>query len=191
LKLRERLRRQSGEFVIWDVGLGAAANVLTVLRATRDLPCAVRIVSFDNTTAPLEFAWRTERRSATSTAMKTPCARFSTTPAPNAGWRAPRELAASRGGLSVAPRRTGRADDSQTARHFFRRFSPAKNPAMWTLPLFTNLFRLLETRRPCALATYSRSTMFRVTLLLAGFLPDAATPSARRKRRPWPRIRRS
>ena len=40
---------------------------------------------------------------------------------------------------------------------------------MWTLPLFTNLFRLLDPNRPCALPTYSRSTILRVTLLLAGF----------------------
>ena len=40
---------------------------------------------------------------------------------------------------------------------------------MWTLPLFTSLFRLLDPRRPCALPTYSRSTILRVTLLLAGF----------------------
>ncbi len=40
---------------------------------------------------------------------------------------------------------------------------------MWTLPLFTNLFRLLDPTRPCALPTYSRSTILRVTLLLAGF----------------------
>ena len=51
----------------------------------------------------------------------------------------------------------------------FDAFSPAKNPAMWTLPLFTNLFQLLDPQRPCALPTYSRSTMLRVTLLLAGF----------------------
>ena len=37
LKLRERLQNHTGEFVNWDVGLGAAANALTVLRATRDL----------------------------------------------------------------------------------------------------------------------------------------------------------
>ncbi|MGI8964630.1 MAG: MnmC family methyltransferase [Limisphaerales bacterium] len=37
---------------------------------------------------------------------------------------------------------------------------------MWTLPLFTNLFRLLD---PQKLPTYSRATMLRVTLLLAGF----------------------
>src|SRR5207247_8057992 len=51
----------------------------------------------------------------------------------------------------------------------FDPFSPANNPGMWTLPLFTNLFRLLDSARPCALPTYSRSTMLRVTLLLAGF----------------------
>src|SRR5262249_3842096 len=51
----------------------------------------------------------------------------------------------------------------------FDAFSPATNPAMWTLPLFTRLYGLLEPERPCVLPTYSRSTMLRVTLLLAGF----------------------
>jgi len=40
---------------------------------------------------------------------------------------------------------------------------------MWTLPLFSDLFRLLAPDRPCSLPTYSRSTLLRVTLLLAGF----------------------
>ena len=44
---------------------------------------------------------------------------------------------------------------------------------MWTLPLFANLFRLLDPARPCALATYSRSTITRVALLLAGFYVGA------------------
>ena len=39
LRLRERLADHAGEFVIWDVGLGAAANALTVLRATREIAC--------------------------------------------------------------------------------------------------------------------------------------------------------
>ena len=51
----------------------------------------------------------------------------------------------------------------------FDAYSLAKNPAMWTLPLFTNLFQRLDPQRPCALPTYSRSTILRVTLLLAGF----------------------
>src|ERR1700722_9589877 len=56
LRLRERLKNHSGEFVIWDVGLGAAANALTVLRVTREIACDIRLVSFDCTMEPLEFA---------------------------------------------------------------------------------------------------------------------------------------
>jgi len=40
---------------------------------------------------------------------------------------------------------------------------------MWTQPLFARIFSLLDPNRPCALPTYSRSTMLRVSLLLAGF----------------------
>src|SRR5580698_3469607 len=56
LRLPERMAAHSGEFVIWDVGLGAAANVLTVLRATRSAKCPLRIISFDHTVEPLQFA---------------------------------------------------------------------------------------------------------------------------------------
>ena len=40
---------------------------------------------------------------------------------------------------------------------------------MWTQPFFARIFSLLDPNRPCALPTYSRSTMLRVSLLLAGF----------------------
>src|SRR5213594_3219014 len=56
LELPQRLREQCGEFVIWDVGLGAAANPLTVLRATREIACSIRLLSFDQTLEPLQFA---------------------------------------------------------------------------------------------------------------------------------------
>src|SRR6185503_17529703 len=36
-------------------------------------------------------------------------------------------------------------------------------------PLFARICKLLDRHRPCALPTYSRSTMLRVSLLLAGF----------------------
>ena len=55
----------------------------------------------------------------------------------------------------------------------FDAFSPAKNPAMWTQPLFADLFHWLDPARPCALPTYCRSTMVRVSLLLAGFYVGA------------------
>jgi hypothetical protein len=40
---------------------------------------------------------------------------------------------------------------------------------MWTLPVFQDLFHQLDPQRSCALTTYSRSTLLRTTLLLAGF----------------------
>ncbi len=173
LKLRERLKNHSGEFVIWDVGLGAAANSLTVLRATRDIACEIRLVSFDHTLEPLEFAlnhaaelgyfggyenhleeFLREHRVTFQDGAQTvnwefhlgdfPAWLNSQFAIPNPQFPAPHAI-------------------------LFDAFSPAKNPAMWTLPLFTNLFQLLDPQRPCALPTYSRSTILRVTLLLAGF----------------------
>ena len=58
LRLRQRLQSHEGEFVVWDVGLGAAANAVAVLRAASDSHCPLRIISFDRTVEPLEFALR-------------------------------------------------------------------------------------------------------------------------------------
>ena len=44
---------------------------------------------------------------------------------------------------------------------------------MWTVGLFSSIHRLLDPARPCALATYSRSTLLRVSLLVAGFYVGA------------------
>src|SRR4051812_16001165 len=46
----------STRFVIWDVGFGAAANVLAAIEALRGCACEIEIHSFDKTTAPIEFA---------------------------------------------------------------------------------------------------------------------------------------
>lgn len=170
LQLRERLKNHFGEFVIWDVGLGAAANALTVLRATRDLPCSIRLVSFDCTLEPLEFA----RQHAEAlgyfggyephvekilTARRV---RFQDGPQ-TVDW----ELHLGDFPTLLAPLLAKAWPKPHAI--LFDAFSPAKNPAMWTLPLFTRLFQLLDPQRPCALPTYSRSTIMRVTLLLAGF----------------------
>jgi tRNA U34 5-methylaminomethyl-2-thiouridine-forming methyltransferase MnmC len=171
LRLRERLQNHAGEFVIWDVGLGAAANALTVLRATQDLACRIRLVSFDHTLEPLEFALKhaadlgyfgsyenhleqflREHRVTFQDGPQTVDWEFHLGDFP--AW--------------LSSKNSGRAQASPHA-ILFDAFSPAKNPAMWTLPLFTNLFQMLDPQRSCALPTYSRSTILRVTLLLAGF----------------------
>ena len=170
LRLVERLRNEAGEFVIWDVGLGAAANALTVLRAARETSNPLRLVSFEHTLEPLRFAF----------GQRTALDYFE-------GYESTAELLLSRG---LAEFQNGRqpvrwelhvADFPSLLKRpvmtalpkphaiLFDPWSPSKNPAMWTAPVFADVFLLLDPRRPCALPTYSRSTMLRVSLLLAGF----------------------
>jgi hypothetical protein len=193
LRLRERLAAHAGEFVIWDVGLGAAANTLTVLRAARDLPCRLRLISFDHTLEPLRFALQHgeqlgyfggyEELVATLLAqgkaeqtigsqrvawqvqvgdfpswLKATAPAFGAPLSDPAGSVPSRQNAGPEAGTPPAPHAI-----------LFDAYSPAKNAAMWTLPLFTSLFRCLDPARPCAMPTYSRATLLRVTWLLAGF----------------------
>lgn len=170
LRLLETLQKHPGRFVIWDVGLGAAANVIAVIQATRQLRCSLQFVSFDHTLQPLEFALENARylpylagyephvRSLLETqhvffeqAAQTVCWDLHLADFPSL-------LEQPIAGSLPKPHAI-----------MFDAFSPAKNPAMWTQPLFANLFGLLAPNQPCALPTYSRSTMLRVTLLLAGF----------------------
>jgi hypothetical protein len=175
LRLRERLQNHAGEFVIWDVGLGAAANALTVLRATRDIACRLRLVSFDHTLEPLEFALKHASDLGYFGGYENHLKEF----------LRKHRVAFQDGGQSVnwefhhgdfpmflsSLKFNIQNPKTAPAPHaiLFDAYSPAKNPAMWTQPLFTSLFQLLDPRRPCALPTYSRSTILRVTLLLAGF----------------------
>jgi hypothetical protein len=48
-------------------------------------------------------------------------------------------------------------------------YSPKKNPDMYTLALFKELKSVLSDNAPCLLVSYSRATLLRSTLLLAGF----------------------
>ena len=169
LNLRERVRAAAEEFVVWDIGFGAAANPLTFLNAVRDCANKVRIISFDYTIEPLELALQNQDRLSYLH-----------------GWEPVlRDLLAHRRYATQLPEglqidwELRLADFPSTLRHginfaaphaiFFDAFSPATNPAMWTLEVFSNLFRHLDPSRPCSMPTYSRSTMLRVTLLLAGF----------------------
>jgi tRNA U34 5-methylaminomethyl-2-thiouridine-forming methyltransferase MnmC len=174
LRLVERLRAGAGEFVIWDVGLGAAANAVTVLRHTRAVARPLRLVSFDHTLAPLRFAVAHARELAypqgyecvLEELLRVPCTAFC-----DAG--RPVHWEVHRGDFPALMASAAAAALPQPDVIMFDAFSPAKNPAMWTLPLFARIHRLLDPARPCALPTYSRSTLLRVTLLLAGFFVGA------------------
>jgi tRNA U34 5-methylaminomethyl-2-thiouridine-forming methyltransferase MnmC len=180
LKLRERAASED-KFVIWDIGLGAGGNVLTTLQLLKDVPAHLHVVSFDHTLGALRFAlehagplqFPVGFEGVLEELLRTQRAEFR------------------HGALQVSweihvgdfPGALAGAGPQRTAPHaiFFDAFSPARNPAMWTLPLFENLFRHLDPQRPCALATYSRSTIPRVTLLLAGFFVGAGEPIAEKE----------
>src|SRR5437867_2774571 len=170
LRLPERMRACHEEFVLWDVGLGAAANVLTVLRASHQIPGKLRVVSFDHTLAPLEFGLEHAPELGYFADFEDPLKQLLRThhvQLPNGQQQVDWELR-----LGDFPQyiHTAAAENLPKPHAIlFDAFSPATNPAMWTQPLFARISSLLDPNRPCALPTYSRSTMLRVSLLLAGF----------------------
>jgi len=243
LRLRERLAGCKGEFVVWDVGLGAGANVLTALGALAGVPGKLRIVSFDRTLEALRFALNhadelgylgefrelaaaiASDRSLHEPSKKqvqnfaSPEAKFCRDEsvarvAGSGNLSAPDEPPGEgsslhlrvRGQAGLSPIRGADVHPSSEADTFheftlgdlevgwqvhlgdfptllaesgstwpaphaimYDAYSPMRNPDMWTLPLFERLHQCLDPRRACALPTYSRSTILRVTLLLAGF----------------------
>ena len=178
LKLAERVAAAQGEFVLWDVGLGAAANVLTVLRATAELPARIRIVSFDHTAEPLRFALAHGEELGYFGGYETGLQRLLSNGQTNfqngkgeVEWSF--HLADFPSFISKEAAQAQRSSLPRPHAILFDAFSPAKNPAMWTQPLFASIFQLLDPQRPCAMPTYSRSTMLRVSLLLAGFFVGA------------------
>jgi tRNA U34 5-methylaminomethyl-2-thiouridine-forming methyltransferase MnmC len=160
-RLIERARETAAPFVIWDVGLGAAANAIAVLEAAADLK--LEIHSFDRSGAPLAFALR----HADELEYLTP-------------YRAAAEalLAQGRATVGVVAWFFHRGEFGETmedpalpAPHavLYDPYSPATNAEMWTLDHFVRLHARLDPARPCVLTNYTRSTAVRVTLLLAGF----------------------
>jgi tRNA U34 5-methylaminomethyl-2-thiouridine-forming methyltransferase MnmC len=182
LRICDRLRDHIGTFVIWDVGLGAAANPITVLRAARDIPARYRILSFDQTLEPLRFALEHVKELPYLNGYEEPLRELITA----------RELSFSNGQGAVDwsiiegdfPTLVRQcAAESWPTPHaiLFDAYSPSRNPEMWAAPLFARIFELLDSAQPCALPTYSRSTMLRVSLLLAGFFVGAGHPTGEKE----------
>ena len=171
LKLPERIGNTREEFVIWDVGLGAAANPLTLLKAIEKNRAVIRIVSFDCTVEPLRFGLKHCDKlpflqgfeSELSELMEAKQVRFERADGPRVHW----ELHLGDFPEALQTQWIKSAPKPHTI--FYDAFSPKKNPRMWSLPLFKKLYSLLDPDRPCAMPTYSRSSLLRVTLLLAGF----------------------
>lgn len=161
-RLVERAAATEGPLVVWDVGLGAAANAVAVLEAfAGEGDGCVELHSFDHTTAPLAFALA----HAAALGYLAPHAPAVEHLLAEGSWHAERlawffHPGDFRASMSVVP-----------APHavIYDPYSPAANPELWTLEHFTALHAALDPARPCRLSNYTRSTAVRVTLLLAGF----------------------
>lgn len=195
LRLPERMRATAGEFVIWDVGLGAGANALTAIKLLGDqleVPKSLRLISFDQTTDALAFALSHAAHLDFVRGYEAPVADLlkdgmgqfqrgnlavtwqlcrgdfpALLNSGSAGWGGVRSAPGSSHGSAVRPGQT--MDIPPPHAILFDPHSPAKNPAMWTVQLFKDLFGALDPRRPCALANYTRATLARTAMLLGSF----------------------
>lgn len=163
-RLVERAAAIAGRFVIWDVGLGAAANAVAVLEAFlrhADSVGQVELHSFDVTDSALRFALTHAEDlgylAPHAAAVEALLAKGETTVA-NVRWMLhPGDFHATMA-LAAAPHAI-----------LYDPYSPQSNPSMWTLEHFAKLHTHLAPAAPCLLTNYTRSTAVRVTLLLAGF----------------------
>ena len=160
----ERARRAEGTFVVWDVGLGAAANAIAVIDALEEQPISgirIELHSFDLNDRALRFAMDHGHElgylDAHADAVVELLESRQTTGS-NYQWNY--HEGDFRSMLGAAPPPDAILYDP---------YSPAANPEMWALEHFTRLRSALAAERPCLLTNYTRSTAVRVTLLLAGF----------------------
>lgn len=178
LRLIERQMEMKDEFVVWDVGLGAAANASTVLRAGDCLHNRLRLISFEHTLEPLQLALQSSATLGYLAGYEPVVNRLIQDNAVNfANGSQKVSWTLHVGDFPAFIRTQEAAGLPKPHAILFDPWSPAKNPAMWTAPLFADLFRLLDPTRPCAMPTYSRSTMLRVALLLAGFFVGSGRAS--------------
>lgn len=168
LHLIQRAQQCAGEFVIWDVGLGAAANAIQAIRALSSIQVQARLVSFDCTLSALHFALEHKQELGYLHGFEDPIKQLLIhywAKIVHGDCKIQWEMH-----LNDFPSLLDKNIELPSPHLImFDAYSPAKNPAMWTLPIFRSIFGYCRSDRPCSLATYSRSTLLRSTLLLAGF----------------------
>ncbi len=182
LQLPERVANSNDEFVLWDVGLGAAANALTAIRLIHEhlsnlktndessFTKSLRIISFDQTSAAAQFALQHSQELHYPVGFESLL--LDLIQKHYATWNESTLKVEWTLKLGDFPKWLAKnCDSTLPTPHaiLFDPHSPKKNPSMWTVELFSNLFRALDPERPCALANFTRSTLARTAMLLGGF----------------------
>lgn len=175
-RIAERAARWSGgtPFVIWDVGLGPAANALTAIEALSAAggTAAVEIHSFEIDTAVLEFALRHARELGYLSGWEEVIGRLLgdgvAFPSPRIRWQLHRGDFSRMEIAAPAP-----------SSIFFDPYSPARNAEMWSLETFRKLWRSVSSpgAPACLMTNYTRSTAVRVTMALSGWFLGTGVPT--------------
>lgn len=150
-------------FIIWDVGLGAAANAIAAIGALAEGTTTIELHSFDCTLAPLHFACEHSEQLVYIQPYRQAIDELIRTGHVSLGrvqWY-----------LHGADFRQCLERSDLPAPHaiFYDPYSATSNHEMWTLEHFSKLRQILRDDRPCLLTNYTRSTAVRSTWLLAGF----------------------
>jgi queuine tRNA-ribosyltransferase len=164
-RLLERLQiRAEQPWVVWDVGLGAAANSMAAILAVENLGSAavrpLKLVSFENDLDALKLAldhpgwFKHLRHAAPRALLSANCWRSSV---------APIEWLLFSGDFAVRKFEAPPPDII-----FFDPFSFKTDGALWTLDAFRELARACADK-PTELFTYTFSTSIRAAMLAAGF----------------------
>jgi queuine tRNA-ribosyltransferase len=162
-RLSERLQEPGGApLVVWDVGLGAAANAMAAVLAVEHLPAppARRLVlaSFENDLDSLRLAldhpgWFKHLRHAAPRALMA-----------NHVWQS----GSIEWRLYVGDFAQCKFEAPPPDLIFFDPFSFKTDQAMWTLRAFRELAKVCKDK-PAELFTYTYSTSVRAAMLAAGF----------------------
>jgi tRNA U34 5-methylaminomethyl-2-thiouridine-forming methyltransferase MnmC len=168
LTARER-GPSAAEVVIFDVGLGGAANAVAAIEAVRQArqqhrqTRPLRIVSFEQDVAAPAFALASAEQldylRGFEPALRTLLEQGRWESGDGVTW-----LLRTGDFTALVQDEPLRADVV-----FFDPFSPRSNPEMWSVPLLESLYRCHRPGRPMRLATYSSAFGVRAALLLAGF----------------------
>lgn len=176
-RLVERSEKSS-PFVVWDVGLGAAANTLAAIAAfltaekksESSLENKIQIHSFDQSTRPLEFALKNREDLTYIQGYEKKIAELLKNHRVHISPKMEWFLHLGEFGevlKQIAPSDNPRIPHPEAV--LYDPYSPATNPEMWTLEHFKLLYSCLSPSTPCLLSNYTCSTAVRVGLLSAGF----------------------
>ncbi len=153
-----------GKFVIWDVGFGASANAIVAIEALKDCVADVEIYSFEKSLDPIHFAIENAEELKYLIphldSIRALISKKSIRISPQLNWRL--EMGDFRDQMQ-------RKDIPSPNAIFYDPYSLSVNIEMWSLDFFKKLRESLDDSIPCMLTNYTRSTVMRVTWLLAGF----------------------